>query len=196
MGDESEKKETGKIPISKKTDSINFVDLNGKVYGCIGDHYTRPIGNATVFLKIHVRQGKKERVYNTSDKKDIEQLAKDLPEIYRTVTQYDEAFTPRQASRDGEFSFPHVPVDWWCYVIGAYIETKEYDITNKLGNNGFDEPKELTSSQLVQKPKIDGIIIPVEDEWYKKGINHGQKKGDRPTNLDDKNQFRPGIKNR
>jgi hypothetical protein len=144
-----------------------FANLHGTVMGYLKEQYTRPITAATVFLKVHIRDDKKgELIYNLTKENDIIKLAHDFPEVYHVIAKYHHAFEAHEVDqKDGSFSIKELPVSWWCYIVGAYVDKKEYDITQKLGNNGFNKREEIKGPDLAHKKNLEGIIVPVEDEW-------------------------------
>ena len=153
---------------NKKIQVKKFANLKGTVMGYLENNYTRPITSATVFIKIHImnEQGKEE-IYNLTKKEDIIKLSKEFPEVYQVIAEHHQAFEAKQVNEKGIFSINELPVSWWCYIIGAYVQQKEYDITQHLGNNGFDQNKEIKGEDLEKKQNLEGIIVPVKDEWYK-----------------------------
>ena len=98
---------------------------------------------------------------------------------------------PIQTDIEGNFEFQQVPVGFWCYILSTYIDGKERSITDKpLGNNGFGKSERIQGEQLQQRPRVDGIIIPVEDDIFRKSIAK-PKKDDPPTNTA---AFIPGVR--
>jgi len=143
------------------------ITLIGSVLGYDENRYTFPICPALVYLKVKV----KKKVFDIFSERDMKSLKEEHPEIYQIIEEHSYAFKPELVENlEAKFTLKDVPVGQWDYIIAAYVDTRSYDITEKFGNNGFDENKEISSEQLNSTPLIENIIIPVKDVWYKEQL--------------------------
>ncbi|MBT7902585.1 hypothetical protein HN587_01895 [Candidatus Woesearchaeota archaeon] len=147
--------------------------LKGRVMGYLDKRYTTPIHPAEVYLKIHVKDEEHPdgRLFNPLLESDMNAMKEEFPDLYDMVSKHYKAFKPAPVkNQQGEFMIKNVPIGWWCYVVTARVEEKDYDLYDPMSNNGFDAHEEIKGPFLEEVQSVEGIIIAVEDEWSKKAM--------------------------
>ncbi len=163
--------------------------LKGEVRGYVGREYTRGLSPARVYVKIAVPgKRKKPRIYSPYVEKDMLRLRDDFPDLYAMLHEIG-LLEPKAVNEYGEFELD-VPLLQMGYIVSAHVEDKDYDHTDKMGDDGSGKAEVIWSKDILDTEglTLDGIIIPVKDRWWK--VSKGTRKGDPKT---DPAKTPPGI---
>jgi len=159
------------------------INLKGWVMGYRADKktYTRGLPGTHVHLVIHIADASGDHWFNPLVKGDMAKLkayvkanpgnhlAKEALDAYNGQK---DTFGPipvdNRPGHEGEFEIPEVPVGDWCYEVTAIVEDHDgFKHTDEKGNDGRGGRNRINHRLVGPHPSLEGIVVPVEDRWYK-----------------------------